>query len=671
VSFALHPSHYEDLQKSGLNDQIIELMRVESVDPPERLQKLGVQSTYRMPYLQLKNCPGFYRDKLFPSITYEDGKTQKYDQPAGGGCRLYVLEPVVDLLQDFTKPVYFVEGEKKSASGFQAGLGCVVGVGGIWNFLQKENGELIPEFDRIAWRNREVFYIPDSDVWGRRDLQQAVYEFGAKIRERGGLKFYFIQLPPASDGAKQGLDDFLLANSIEALAKLPKITLGGPGWTLEKKAYKVREKKRKAKDAKVESEPEEKQEEIPQDLIAQAWLTRDLIVTVANTIRRFVFIRDDRMYSLIAIWTLATFVYQRLEYMPLLWVTSPTKRSGKTRLLEVLREIASNPTAIWINPTEAILFRSAHRGKTLFLDEVEKLRQKDNDIHGHVMAVLNSGFQKGGTVPRMMKDKDGVQKEAEWNTYGPKVISGITNVTDTIADRSLVIKMMRRVRATETLERFRRHKLAKELGDIVFQLKIWAAARSATIQGIYDGIGQEPDELKDCDDRFLDIAEPLLVIASLADAEYQNGGNRVLDDLVVLLRDLGTERDESQSDAAIAVAIEIVGSILGDNSELFVPSAKLLKAFQEKTATKWIKSGKALATFLGKLELRPGHDTTKEHRGYTVTQAWFEDMHKRYFSSYDPSEASEVSEAPEAELDQGPTGGHIVIDEASTDTLKE
>jgi hypothetical protein len=629
--------HLDDLRKSGLIDPTIELMRIASVDPTDFLKSKGVQSAYRIPYLELKDCPPFYRDRIFPSL---DGR--KYDQPKGGGCRLYVLEPVVDLLQDFTKPIYFVEGEKKAAIGYQAGLGCVVGVGGVWNFLDKSNGEMIPEFDRIAWRNREIYYIPDSDVWARRDLQQAVFEFGTKIQERGGLKFYFIQLPPGADGAKQGLDDFLLTHTTDDLMKLPKITLGGKGWSLAKKTHKAREAKKKQK-AEAENEPEEKQEEIPKELIAKAWFTRDLIATVSSILRRFVFLKDDRMYLLIAVWVLATYVHQRFEYMALLWVTSPTKRSGKTRLLEVLRELVSNPTAIWINPTEAILFRSAHRGKTLFLDEVEKLRQKDNDIHGHVMAVLNSGFQKGGTVPRMMKGKDGVQKEAEWNTYGPKVISGITNVTDTIADRSLVIKMIRRVRATESLERFRRHKLAKELGDVVFQLKIWRAAKASDIQGIYEGITQEPEELKDCDDRFLDIVEPLLAISLLADAEYTNGGKGVFSDLVDLFKDLGTDRSD-QGDAAISVAIEIIGEILGNQEDLFIPSADMLKAFEKKTATAWIKTGKSMASFLGKLDLRPRPESGGKRRGYHVTRSWFDDMSTRYSFSEALEEASQVSQ---------------------------
>src|SRR5262249_62104283 len=104
----------------------------------------------------------------------------------------------------------------------------------------------------------------------------------------------------------------------------------------------------------------------------------------------------------------------------------------------------------------------------------------------------------------MIKSKDGVQQESEWNTYGPKVISGISNVTDTIADRSLVIKMIRLLRVTDSLERFRRRKLTKEFGDIVFQLKIWAAPKGETIQAIYDVIIETPDELSVSDERSLD-----------------------------------------------------------------------------------------------------------------------------------------------------------------------
>src|SRR5215831_14849296 len=105
----LLPEHLADVRASGLTDLTIEVMRLESVEPSDGLKAKGVVSAYRIPYLQLKDCEPFCRDKLFPPIADENGRQRKYDQPAGAGCRLYVLEHVVDLLADYTKPIYFVE----------------------------------------------------------------------------------------------------------------------------------------------------------------------------------------------------------------------------------------------------------------------------------------------------------------------------------------------------------------------------------------------------------------------------------------------------------------------------------------------------------------------------------------------------------------------------------
>src|SRR5262249_7517063 len=92
---ALLPEHLADLRASGLTDSTIGLRRVEPGDPPEGFKAKGVVSVSRLLYLQLKNGEPFYRDKLFPPIADENGRYRKYDQPAGTGCRLYVLEPVV------------------------------------------------------------------------------------------------------------------------------------------------------------------------------------------------------------------------------------------------------------------------------------------------------------------------------------------------------------------------------------------------------------------------------------------------------------------------------------------------------------------------------------------------------------------------------------------------
>ena len=619
---------------------------LESVEPSDWLKTGGVESAIRIHYLPLQNCDPFYRDKLLPAFVDGTGKRIKYFQERGTSCRLFVPEPSVDRLQDYREPVIFIEGEFKTLYGYQAGIRCPIGVGGVWSFLDRGNGELIPELDRIAFRNREIFYIPDSDVWARQDLQQAIFEFGSKIRERGGLMFYFIQLPPLANGEKCGLDDFLKTESLDSLWKLPKVTLGGRGWEHQRKIYKVREAKKRKERAEAEKEAEEEpKDKIPQDLIDKAWNTRDLIFAIENLLRRFVIIRDPRIYLVIAVYVVATYIYDLFDYFAILWVTSAGKRSGKTKLLEVLNQLVSHSSGILINVTEGVLFRTTHRGTTLILDEIEKLRFEDHERYSHIMAILNSGFQKGGTVPRLRKDSDGNFSESSYSTYGPKIIAGIASVTDTIADRAIPIKMIRRVRSREPIERFRFRKLASELSSVVFQLKIWAAAKGASVGAIYDGLGPEPDELKTCDDRFLDIIEPLLAVALHADAEYANGDRRVTVALIDILRSIGTGRDAQEGDAPVA-AIEIIKGILGEKQSVLIPSADLVRAFSLQEATAWIKNAQALARFLSKLELIPKRDPTRKFRGYEVTQTWVSDMIERYFAYTSDPQLSDPSETP-------------------------
>src|SRR5690242_21923941 len=94
--------HLADLHASGLKDETISLMGVKDVEPADWLKSKGVTSAYRIPYLRLKNCPDFYRDRIFPPFIDDNGRTRKYSQPKGTGCHLYVLDPVVDMLGDYT-----------------------------------------------------------------------------------------------------------------------------------------------------------------------------------------------------------------------------------------------------------------------------------------------------------------------------------------------------------------------------------------------------------------------------------------------------------------------------------------------------------------------------------------------------------------------------------------
>lgn len=166
----LHPDHIEDLRRSGLTDETIVKAGLYSVAPNDLggiTRSPMVKSALAFPY---PLCGGFTRYKLFPPL---DGI--RYIQPRGTASRLYMPSLFVESAQT-SKTVYIAEGEKKALRACQEGMPCA-GIGGVWNWIYQ--GCLIPDFKR--WELKEVVIIPDSDVWGRKDLKYAIYSLGEAL----------------------------------------------------------------------------------------------------------------------------------------------------------------------------------------------------------------------------------------------------------------------------------------------------------------------------------------------------------------------------------------------------------------------------------------------------------------------------------------------------------
>jgi hypothetical protein len=173
---------------------------------------------------------------------------------------------------------------------------------------------------------------------------------------------------------------------------------------------------------------------------------------------------------------------------------------------------------------------------------------------------------------------------------------------------------------------------------------IWPEARRKDLQSLCDSLG-EVEEFKPVDDRFKDIAEPLFAIAALADSELENGSRRVWPDLKDVLLILGSRRDEVERSTAIGALVEILKEVLGDEESDFIASADLLTRAQGTEGLGWMKSQKALAMFLTKLDLFARRDPTGNARGYPITREWVQDVENRYSVVLGDFEVSEVSES--------------------------
>ena len=68
-----------------------------------------------------------------------------------------------------------------------------------------------------------------------------------------------------------------------------------------------------------------------------------LLTDVNTTIRRFCFLPGAHEYTAVTLWCAYTHFSHVFDYAPRLIARSPHKRSGKTRLLEIVAELARGP----------------------------------------------------------------------------------------------------------------------------------------------------------------------------------------------------------------------------------------------------------------------------------------------------------------------------------------
>jgi hypothetical protein len=235
-----------------------------------------------------------------------------------------------------------------------------------------------------------------------------------------------------------------------------------------------------------------------------------LLDALCDFIRSYMVIAAPQTHAQ-ALWVAHTHVLDAFETTPFLAVTSPEKRCGKTRLLDVLELLVARPWRA-IMPSEAVLFRKINAvAPTLMLDETDAIfNAKRSGDTEPLRALLNAGNRRGATVPRCVGP---TQQLVDFHVFGAKVLTGIGSLPDTIADRSIPIRLARK-RPDERAQRFRRREALERSEPLRQDLESWAADAVAWLEQARPEI---PDGL---DDRAEEAWEPLLAIAELAGGHW-------------------------------------------------------------------------------------------------------------------------------------------------------
>jgi putative DNA primase/helicase len=148
----------------------------------------------------------------------------------------------------------------------------------------------------------------------------------------------------------------------------------------------------------------------------------------------------------IALWILHTHAHNAARHSPILFINSPTKRCGKTNLLELLSRLTPKPLSA-ANVTPATVFRVIERWHpTMLIDETDTFVSDKSELRG----VFNSGHTKSQAYVLRCVGDDLIPKQ--FSTWTPKAFAAIGRMHPTLQDRSIPIDLKRKL-PTEKVKR--------------------------------------------------------------------------------------------------------------------------------------------------------------------------------------------------------------------------
>jgi len=352
---------------------------------------------------------------------------------------------------------------------------------------------------------------------------------------------------------------------------------------------------------------------------------------VEAAIRRYCLLPGEHEYVAVTLWVVLTHLLRMFDYAPRLVIRSVEKRSGKSRLLEVIDALVYSPLRA-VNATVAYIFRSltADPPPTLLFDECDtifgskKVAENNEDLRG----LLNAGFQRGLPFGRTVGP---MHVATEFSTFAMAALAGIGRMPETIEDRAVVVVMKRRT-AEEKVKPYRISRDGPHLHALREKIAEWAA----TVTEVDD------DPVLPVEDRAADLWAPLVAVACLAGGRWPERARKAAAELV---------ESAAEEDTARSTNLQLLADIRDVLDTDFVKSADLCSKLRSITESPWEQyelNPSKLGRRLREYEIKTGHSDDKKERGYH--RADFSDAFTRYLPS--APKASKPSEGVRQSADQ-------------------
>lgn len=170
---------------------------------------------------------------------------------------------------------------------------------------------------------------------------------------------------------------------------------------------------------------------------------RTVLDEVRDHLKQYVLPLTELDLDVLTLWAAHTHFLGTTYTTPRLCLTSPLPESGKTTVLEHFQRLCHDPLAMASAGSPALFSRMLAVGvRTLMIDEADRNLRPDRDGVEDVLAILNTGYKRGGCRPVLERHGD-KWEVVEHPTFAPLVMAGIApDLPDDTMSRTIVVTML-------------------------------------------------------------------------------------------------------------------------------------------------------------------------------------------------------------------------------------
>jgi putative DNA primase/helicase len=331
----------------------------------------------------------------------------------------------------------------------------------------------------------------------------------------------------------------------------------------------------------------------------------------------------------ISLWVLLTYCHKAFNVLPLLGITSPTKRCGKTTLIEILQGLTNKRLAA-SSLTPAAAFRTIEKySPTLLIDEADTFLKHNDELRG----IFNSGHTRG--TAHVIRTEGDNHEPVKFSTWGPKAIGMIGTLPETLEDRSIVIQLARKMPGEKIVKTGL--DFAESSVDVRARCRRWVDDSTARLKAL--PVTVPPSGNDRADDNWL----PLFTIANVIGGGWPERAVKSMQQLVSI----------SGDDAIGTKLLTDIRGIFEEHSAERLFSSDLVDRLKELTESPWSDRNKGQGLTTNGLSglLKPFKVTSKnmridkdQRKGYTLES--FKDVFKRYIphtSNVPPSQFNDFN----------------------------